>query len=151
MRAHFIPLSNLTGVLFLFVLFVCWAVSHLENLSRGRVLGGPDDHHGVPAKLDDVAAVPSHHVDQHGEVLVRVRLQLLRVQPGAEPGKPGDVREQKRCRKPWDGGKFKQKEKTAKRGSVGTDCVLGYGMRYALYGSTQIETSARAPQRTFRT
>lgn len=54
------------------VLSVC--SGHLKHLSRSRVLGGPNNHHGIPAELDDVTAVPSHYIDQHREILVCVRL-----------------------------------------------------------------------------
>lgn len=64
------------------------------------MFGRPDDHHGVPTELDDVTAVPSHHVDQHGEVLIGMRLELLRVEPGAEPREPGNICEQECRQKP---------------------------------------------------
>lgn len=64
------------------------------------MFGRPDDHHRVPTKLDNVTAIPGHHVDQHGKVLISVRLELLRVQPGAKPREPGNIRKQERRRKP---------------------------------------------------
>jgi len=69
-------------------------LSHLKHPSGSGVFGRPDNHDRVAAKFDNIPAVPRNHVDQHGEILVRVRLELLRVQPGAESRESRDVREQ---------------------------------------------------------
>lgn len=41
-----------------------------------------------------------HHVNEHGEVLIGVRFELLRIQSGAESREAGNVRKQQSRREP---------------------------------------------------